>query len=73
MSAGGPSQARFAHMHGVMAGHIERGELPGLVTLVSRRGEVHVEVIGSKTVGTSDPISASFCRSSASARAPDAV
>ena len=33
-------------MHAVMAGHVESGDMPGLVTLVSRRGEVHVDVIG---------------------------
>ncbi len=29
-----------------MAGYVERGDVPGLVTLVSRRGEVHVDAIG---------------------------
>src|SRR5438128_2950511 len=39
-----------------MAGHVERGEVPGIVTLISRRGEVHVDAIGTKAVGGSDPI-----------------
>src|SRR5438552_8885611 len=43
-------------MHDVMAGHVERGELPGLVTLVSRRGETHVDAIGMKAVGGHDPL-----------------
>jgi CubicO group peptidase (beta-lactamase class C family) len=43
-------------MHDVMVGHVERGEVPGIVTLVSRRGEVHVEAIGMKAVGGSDPV-----------------
>ncbi len=38
MSAGGLSSARLARMREVMAGYIERGELPGLVTAISRRG-----------------------------------
>jgi CubicO group peptidase (beta-lactamase class C family) len=38
------------------AGYVERGEVPGIVTLVSRRGEVHVDAIGMKAVGGSDPI-----------------
>jgi CubicO group peptidase (beta-lactamase class C family) len=38
-------------MHGVMAAYVERGDLPGLVTLVSRRGEDHFDAIGSKTLG----------------------
>lgn len=33
-------------MHDVMNGYVERGEVPGVVTLVSRRGEVHVDCIG---------------------------
>jgi CubicO group peptidase (beta-lactamase class C family) len=33
-------------MHDVMASHVERGGVPGLVTLVSRRGELHVDAIG---------------------------
>jgi hypothetical protein len=41
MTAGGLSKARLDRLHGVMAGYVERGEMPGLVTLVSRRGEVH--------------------------------
>jgi CubicO group peptidase (beta-lactamase class C family) len=38
-------------MHDVMAGYVERGEVPGLVTLVSRRGEVHVDLIGTQAFG----------------------
>ncbi len=51
MSTGGWSGARLGRMHDVMAGHVERGEVPGLVTLVSRRGEVHAAAIGTKAVG----------------------
>jgi CubicO group peptidase (beta-lactamase class C family) len=43
-------------MRAVMAGHVERAEVPGIVTLVSRRGEVHVDAIGMKAVGGGDPI-----------------
>jgi CubicO group peptidase (beta-lactamase class C family) len=56
MSPGGLSKARLDRMHDVMAGHVERGEVPGLVTLVSRRGEVHVDAIGTKAVGSNDAI-----------------
>jgi CubicO group peptidase (beta-lactamase class C family) len=56
MSTGGLSQARLSRMHDVMAGYVERSEVPGIVTLVSRRGEVHVDAIGMKAVGGSDPI-----------------
>jgi CubicO group peptidase (beta-lactamase class C family) len=40
MSSGGFSKARLGRMHDVMVGHVERGAVPGLVTLVSRRGDV---------------------------------
>src|ERR1700738_5289232 len=44
--SGGFSKARLGRMRDVMAGHVERGAMPGLVTLVSRRDEVHVETLG---------------------------
>jgi CubicO group peptidase (beta-lactamase class C family) len=56
MSVGGLSKARLRRMHDVMAGHVERGDVPGLVTLISRQGEVHVDAIGAKTLGGSDPM-----------------
>ena len=56
MSIGGLSKARLGRMHDVMAGYVVRGEVPGMVTLVSRRGEVHVDAIGMTRVGGSDPI-----------------
>jgi hypothetical protein len=54
--SGGLSTARFARMHAVMAKHVEHGDVPGLITLVRQRGEVHVDVIGTKTAGGQDPI-----------------
>src|SRR5713226_6219927 len=56
MSTGGLSTARLGRMYDVMTGYVERGDVPGLVTLVSRRGEVHVDAIGMKAVGDSTPI-----------------
>jgi CubicO group peptidase (beta-lactamase class C family) len=56
MSDGGFSKARLARMHATMAGYVERGDLPGMVTLLARRGEVHVDVIGTKAVGDPDPM-----------------
>ena len=50
------SEARLARVHDVMAGYVERGDVPGLVTLVSRRGDVHVDPIGMKAVGGKDPM-----------------
>ena len=51
MGNGGLSQARLERMRVVMAGYVERGEVPGLVTLISRRGETHVEAIGAQALG----------------------
>src|SRR5947209_7880722 len=48
MSTGGLSRTRLGRMHDVMVGYVERGDVPGLVTLISRRGEVHVDVIGTQ-------------------------
>jgi CubicO group peptidase (beta-lactamase class C family) len=56
MRAGALSKARLDRMHEVMAGHVERGELPGLVSLISRQGEVHVDAIGMKALGGKDPM-----------------
>jgi CubicO group peptidase (beta-lactamase class C family) len=55
VSDGGLSSARLGRMRDVMAGHVERGDVPGVVTLVSRRGEAHVDAIGVKAIG-GDPI-----------------
>ncbi len=55
MSDGGLSEARLGRMHKVLAGHVERGEVPGLVALIGRRGEVRVDAIGKKAVG-GDPM-----------------
>ena len=56
MSTGGFSEARLHRMHEVLAGHVGNGRLPGLVTLVSRRGETHVDPIGTKALGGGDPL-----------------
>src|SRR3954454_16729879 len=56
MSMGGLSAARLDRMHTVLSGYVERGEVPGLVALVSRRGEVHVDVIGSQALGGGAPM-----------------
>jgi CubicO group peptidase (beta-lactamase class C family) len=56
MNTGGFSKTRLARMHNIMAGHVARGIVPGLVALVSRHGEVQVDAIGMKAVGGSDPM-----------------
>jgi CubicO group peptidase (beta-lactamase class C family) len=56
MSKGGFSKARLEHMHDVLASHVQRGSMPGLVSLISRRGETHVEAIGTKAAGAQAPM-----------------
>ena len=46
MTERGFSKAALDQLRAVMAGHVERGDLPGLVMLVSREAKVHVEAIG---------------------------
>jgi CubicO group peptidase (beta-lactamase class C family) len=46
MSGSGLSKSRLARMRDVMAGYVERGEVPGLVLAVARRGEALIEPIG---------------------------
>jgi CubicO group peptidase (beta-lactamase class C family) len=48
---GGLSRGRLKRMHDTMARYVESGGLPGLVTLVSRHGEIHVDAIGQLSVG----------------------
>lgn len=50
-SIGGLSRTRLKRMHDTMARHVGSGALPGLVTLISRHGEIHVDAIGSLAVG----------------------
>lgn len=58
MNTAGLSKARLGRMHDIMAGYVERGAVPGLVTLVSRRGEVHVDVMGTQAMGKALPCGA---------------
>ncbi|GHO85044.1 serine hydrolase [Dictyobacter formicarum] len=56
MNTAGLSKTRLARMHDFMSGYVERGEVSGLITLVSRRGEVHVDAIGTMAFGASAPM-----------------
>ncbi|HLL49755.1 MAG TPA: serine hydrolase domain-containing protein, partial [Thermomicrobiales bacterium] len=56
MDGGGFSQARLGRIHDVMAGHVESGYVPGLITLVSRRGETQVDVIGTTAFDNDEPM-----------------
>ena len=50
MKTGGLSRERLLRLRKSMTGYVERGEVPGIVTLVSRHGEVHVEAIGNTSL-----------------------
>ena len=40
----------------MLARHVERGNVPGVVALVSRQDRVHVEIFGTKVVSGDGPI-----------------
>jgi CubicO group peptidase (beta-lactamase class C family) len=42
------SKVALDRLHELMAGYVQRAEVPGVVTLISRAGEVHVDAIGTK-------------------------
>ena len=56
MSIGGLSSARLSRIHDFMVKSVERGKVPGLITLISRRGEVHVDVIGAQAFNDPTPM-----------------
>jgi CubicO group peptidase (beta-lactamase class C family) len=56
MSNAGLSKPRLERMHRVLAGYVERNELPGLVALVSRHDDVHLETIGAMSTDQYAPM-----------------
>jgi CubicO group peptidase (beta-lactamase class C family) len=52
----GLAKPRLARMHEVLSGHVERQEMPGLVALVSRHDDVHVETLGTRSFGEPAPM-----------------
>jgi len=44
------------HLHDAMSARVAKHELPGLVTLLARGDEVHVDTIGTTTVDGSEPM-----------------
>ncbi|HEY3078899.1 MAG TPA: serine hydrolase domain-containing protein [Chloroflexota bacterium] len=47
----GLSKARLGRLREALARHVEHGNVPGLVAVVHRRGETHVEALGARGVG----------------------
>ncbi|MDH4988070.1 serine hydrolase [Aminobacter anthyllidis] len=56
MSTGNFVADRLERMRKVMAGHVERGDVPGLVWAVSRGGETHVEAVGALSLNGTAPM-----------------
>ena len=56
MSTTGLSKLRLERMHHVLSGYVERQEMPGLVALVSHHDDVHVETLGTLSVGHPTPM-----------------
>jgi CubicO group peptidase (beta-lactamase class C family) len=56
MTGSGLSKDRLSRLHDIMAGHVDGGGAPGLVSIVSRRGELHVDVIGATAVDGGGPM-----------------
>ncbi|CAN5529803.1 hypothetical protein BH10PSE6_BH10PSE6_23160 [soil metagenome] len=51
MAGSGFSRERLARLHHAMAAHVSVGDMPGIVALVSRRGEAWVEAVGTQSFG----------------------
>src|SRR5918911_3716537 len=49
-------QTALDRLHAAMAARVEQNQLPGLVTLVARGDEVHVDTIGLKAFGSPEPM-----------------
>jgi CubicO group peptidase (beta-lactamase class C family) len=56
MKTRGLTKSRLERMHRVLAGYVERGDLPGLVALVSHGDDVHVETLGGLSLGEPTPM-----------------
>jgi CubicO group peptidase (beta-lactamase class C family) len=56
MADGGLSKLRLARVGEVVGGYVERGEVPGVVTLVARHGEVHLAAVGTTADGGGGPV-----------------
>jgi CubicO group peptidase (beta-lactamase class C family) len=54
--SGGFSRVRLGRMSDVVRGYVDRGEVAGVVALLCRHDEVHVEAIGAKDLATGAPI-----------------
>ncbi len=56
MSGAGLSADRLSRLHDILARRVELGDASGVVSVVSRRGEAHVDVIGATAVDGDVPM-----------------
>src|ERR1700756_5669868 len=56
MTMGGLSGPRLERLHRALSGYVERGDIPGIVALVSRNDHAHVEVLGTLAAGGAAPM-----------------
>lgn len=54
--AGGLSKERLGRLRPVLAGHVERGEVAGMVALAARGADVHVEAVGVQDLAGKAPM-----------------
>ena len=50
------TQVGLARLHAAMAARVDRGEMPGLVTLIAKDDQVHVDCIGVRAFGSTEPM-----------------
>jgi len=56
VASNGLSRSRLSRMHETLAGYVQRNEIPGLVALVARDDEVHVDALGTLTLDGAAPM-----------------
>jgi CubicO group peptidase (beta-lactamase class C family) len=52
----GLSKPRLERMHRILSGYVEREGMPGLVALVARHDDLHVEALGTLAFGSAKPM-----------------
>ena len=50
------TQSGLERLHAAMAARVENGEMPGMVSLIAQRDDVHVDAIGLKALGGTEPM-----------------
>ncbi len=58
MGNGGLTKVGLDRFHSIMSAHVERGDVPGLVAVVARGDDVHLETLGTLAMGNETPMRA---------------